>query len=242
LNVTAKHREKKFPGAIVSGIDHDTLDLKTIDFVYEKLPEWRDDPSRPDEQWEDKLNLQLCKFLDSRAREEFPMVRFDHEEYQTDRRRVDLSASPARPMIIKAEPHSIYKPFLVLEGKRLPAPSRDREKEYVTGGAEKSTGGMQRFKLGLHGAEMDLAAIIGYVQESSFHGWHMSVNKWILELSDGSESDKCVWNADEILEPVRENASKSVTDYRSVHTRTRCESGHKITLRHLWVLMKTPHF
>ncbi|MCI0613680.1 hypothetical protein L0244_11890, partial [bacterium] len=143
-------------GEIKFGIDQDTLDMKTIGFVREQLPEWRDDPDRSAEQSEDKLNLQLCKFLDSRARNAFPMVRFDHEEYQSDRRRVDLSASSVETIPIRARLHSIYDPILVFECKRLPAPSHDREKEYVTGGIQHKNGGIQRFKLRLHGADLDI--------------------------------------------------------------------------------------
>jgi hypothetical protein len=224
-------------GIIKSGIDHDTLDLKTIDFVYNKLPEWRDDPDRSGEQAEDHLNLQLCKFLDSRARNEFPMVRFDHEEYQKDRRRVDISASPALPMLIKAKSHTIYNPFLVLEGKRLPAPEKNREKEYVTGGRGKKSGGIQRFKLGLHGAEMSTAALIGYIQSLSLNGWYVDINNWILQLAQGKISDDCVWGTGEILKKIREDPSKGVSDFRSNHTRIGGKSGDRITLRHLWVVM-----
>ena len=71
----------------------------------------------------------MCKFLDSRARQDFPMVRFNHEEYQGDRRSVDLSASPVERMIIGARLFTVYDLFLVLEGKRLPPPSRRRESE-----------------------------------------------------------------------------------------------------------------
>jgi len=82
-------------GQITSGItEQNTLTLRTINFVYKQLSDWRDDKYRPIEQSENKLNLQLCKFLNARARNDFPMVSFDHEEYQTGRRSVDLSASP----------------------------------------------------------------------------------------------------------------------------------------------------
>ena len=96
-------------GQLTTGIDQttSTLVLKTITFVRQQLPAWRHDPDRTDEQSENKLNLQLCKFLDSRARNDFPMVRFDHEEYQTGRRSVDLSASPVETMVIGAQMYAI---------------------------------------------------------------------------------------------------------------------------------------
>jgi len=87
-------------GKITSGIEPDSLLLQTIAFVYGQLAGWRDDPDRPFEEAEDKLNLQLCKFLDAHARNEFPMIRFDHEEYQVGRRRVDMSASPVETVAV----------------------------------------------------------------------------------------------------------------------------------------------
>ncbi len=222
-------------GKITSGIARvDTLALSTISFVYEQLPSWRDDPDRPDEIAEDKLNLQLCKYLDTRARFDFPMVRFDREEPQTCRRRVDLAASPAKTTKIGARTHTIYDPFLVLEGKRLPAPSSAREREYVTG-LEERTGGIQRFKLGLHGANMVLATMIAFIQEKSPSDWYGEVNKWIVELGDSSMKDVCIWSADETLSSTDENQSKGVARYLSAHSREKLD---KITIHHLWVRMK----
>jgi len=202
-------------GQITSGIDRNTLAFKTINFVRAQLPIWRDDPDRPDEQSEKRLNLQLCKFLETCARNDFPMVRFDHEEYQTGRRSVDLAASLVETTVIGARQHTIYDPILVIECKRLPAPSHDREKEYVTGGKENKSGGIQRFKLGHHGGDLDIAVMIGYVQERSAREWQHDINKWI--------SDHNVFLA----------------SYRSVHSRTGHKPGNEIKIHHLWIAMNT---
>jgi len=237
--MTKDRGEGKLIGQITSGIDQpDTFALKTITFVFQQLPTWRDDSDRPVERSEDKLNLQLCKFLDTRARNDFPMVRFDHEVYQTGRRSVDLSASLVEKTVIGAWLYTIYDPILVLECKRLPAPSQDREKEYVTGGKERKSGGIQRFKLGLHGADLDIMALVGYVQERSLHHWHRKVNEWISELASGTISDSCVWNADELIEPIDKYISKGLARYRSVHSRTSHKSKNEIQIHHLWIAMK----
>jgi len=67
-----------FEGKITSGIIPDQTIQRTLAFVYQHLPVWRDDPNRPAEESEKKLNLQLCKFLDSQSRSSFPMVCFSH--------------------------------------------------------------------------------------------------------------------------------------------------------------------
>jgi len=227
--------KKQYTGKITSGIKLRTFQLAVITFIQQQLPIWRDDPDRPNEQSEDKLNLQLCKFLNSHARHILPVVHFDHEEYQTGRRSVDLSASPAESIFFEAKPYTIYDPILVIEGKRLPAPCSSREKEYVTGTASKKiSGGIQRFKLGLHGAKLNLAAIIGYVQDHSACHWHKKINGWISELVSKPIGDGSIWVANETLEPLEEEKERGIANCRSIHHRT---FGNKIELHHLWITM-----
>jgi hypothetical protein len=228
-----KQTKTSSSGQITCGITLKTLALRTVAFVRDQLPNWRDDSARPDQQAETKLNLQLCKFLDSRARNDFPMVRFDHQEYQSGRRSADLSASLVHSTLVEARLYTIYHPILVLEGKRLPAPSSDREKEYVTG-SELKSGGIQRFKLGLHGVELNLVAMIGYVQARTPPYWQKKINKWIVQLAIGSLQDGCVWTVQETLEPVAADIAKGILSYRSLHDRI---SGNRIEIHHLWIVM-----
>lgn len=223
-------------GKIAFGINQHTLALKIIDFVRQKLPVWRDDPTRPYEQSEHRLNTQLCKFLDSQARNDFPMIRFDTEEPQVNNRKVDLSVSPAEAAFIGAREYSIYDTILVLECKRLPAPSKDREKEYVSGGKERVSGGIQRFKMGLHGTDMKLAVMIGYVQQRSANEWWREINKWILELSKNKKTDFCIWKSDETLQFLKEDAPNGLYSYKSNHGRVG-KARHKIKIHHLWISM-----
>ena len=229
-------------GKITSGlVRQNNLVLKTIAFIYEQLPKWRDDPDRPHEQSEKKLNLQLCKYLKSNARHSFPMVTFDHEEYQTGRRSVDLSISSVEAINIGAKQHTIYDPFLVIECKRLPAPSSDREKEYVTGGKEKTSGGIQRFKLGLHGADLDSVVMIGYLQEKSVRFWYHKINEWISELCVKKVEDVCVWKKGEILDSISRDVTEAKANFRSVHCRVNSELSNQIEVYHLWIEMNKDH-
>ena len=231
--------EKQSIGQITIGIKEDSLAMETVGFIHRQLSAWRDDSDRTQEQAENKLNLQLCKFLDSRARNEFPMVRFDHEEYQGGNRSVDLSASPVEPTMIDARLHTIYDPILVIEGKRLPAPSSDREKEYVTGGKEQTSGGIQRFKLGLYGAKHETAAMVGYVQDHSLCHWHKQINTWISELARGITQDSCAWSENEKLGLLEEDSRKNIASARSVHSRSGRVSTNRIIIHHLWIAMNT---
>ena len=223
-------------GKITSGLAaQDNLVLKTIAFVRNSLPDWRDDPNRPREQSEKKLNLQLVKFLGSQARDDFPMICFNHEEYQWGQRSVDISASPIEQVVINATTYTIYNPLLVLECKRLPAPSKACVIEYVTG-LDQKTGGIQRFKLGLHGSNLDIVVLIGYLQKDSATHWHKKINSWVSQLCSGIIKDVCNWNADEFLESFKEDPSKSISSCRSIHSRIESNST-KVEIHHLWIRM-----
>lgn len=219
-------------GRITSGIEHHTLQFSIINYVKEQLPLWRDDPERPLEQSEIKLNTQLSKFLDGEARKSFPMIQFNHEEPQLSTRSIDISVS-----LIESQMYSKYESVLVIECKRLPADSHEREREYVSGTEpNKKSGGIQRFKLGLHGSDYDLAVMIGYIQKNTTDHWLIKVNSWILELAKNPIGDGCIWLDDEILKESDVNKSKDIRSYYSYHTRT-CNKSIPIELHHLWISM-----
>jgi len=223
-------------GEITREVDRHTLVERLIDFIEKQLPYWRVNPGRPSAEAEEQLNSQLCKFLNAHASLNFPMASFHHEERQGTRRSVDISAGPTlRAIAAMTYLESIYEPFLVLEGKRIPAPSAVREREYVTGFAKRS-GGIQRFKLSLHGADHDSAVMIGYVQSNQPAFWWETMNRWIVELAHSSEDLTCVWSTDDQLQVMLDGGENS----------SRCESRHirpgatkpgVIRLVHLWIRM-----
>jgi len=224
-------------GQITSGITLRESVLKIINFISVQLPFWRDDPVRIDEQAESRLNTQLSKFLNYRAREYFPMFRFDHEEPQEGIRSLDISVSPGIGMVIEARIYTIYDPVLVIECKRLPAPKKEREKEYVSSlSPDKKSGGIQRFKLGLHGKQYDLAVMIGYIQKQINGSWLETINKWIKELVEKPIGDGCVWADDEMLYLLEDDAYTGVIKCNSTHRRT--ANNGKIEIRHLWIVMR----
>jgi hypothetical protein len=207
-----------------------------LDFVSSELATWRDDPSRPSEDAEERLNAQLCKHLNVAASDRFPMIYFHHEEKQTGTRRVDLSALSKTAIVLGQTYHSIYDPFLVIEGKRLPAPSADREREYVTGFA-KTSGGIQRFKLALHGAQQTTAAIVGYVQSGDLRAWLSKVNQWISDAAVSMDTSGEGWSLAEQLTDFKQDTSLRIAVSSSVHTRDESAVSRQIQLRHFWVAM-----
>jgi len=215
----------------------DALLERTLEFVRAELAGWRDDSDRTPEEAEERLNAQFCKYLNVAASHRFPMVLFSHEEKQTGIRRVDMAALPISGGFIGQAYHTIYDPFLVFEGKRLPAPARTREREYVTGGAEKS-GGIQRFKLALHGAQQTTAAIIGYVQQRDLESWHSLINQWIRELASDTTAVDEKWFVDEQLADLAADHALHIASASSLHRRSAIAISPEIRIRHLWVVMQ----
>lgn len=219
-------------GRITHGPKQGSVVDKTLEFVFSQLPIWRDKPHREVQESEEALNGQLCKHLNAAARrEDFSMAHFHHEERQGDRRRVDLSAQPIDETIIAGRAYQDDQPFLVFECKRLPADRKGREREYVTG--DNSNGGIQRFKLGLHGAALTRAAMIAYVQRSTCSEWVDKINEWIKELG---ESVDVSWNYSERL--IVSEACLTKRSLRLVSNHSRVSGGTaSIELTHLWVEM-----
>ncbi len=220
-------------GKLTHGPQANALVDRTLDFVRDELPGWRDDKDRKVETDEEALNAQLCKYLNSRARQLPLPVLFHHEEKQTQRRRVDISAGPAENGFSGQIYQSIYDPFLVFEGKRLPPPGgKAREREYVTG-EELFSGGVQRFKLGMHGALINTAAMIGYIQEDDSSQWFKRINEWIIDLQNRIPIEYGVWTKNDCLKEFASDKKRRTANCMSYHTRT----SSPIKLLHFWVEM-----
>jgi len=196
---------------------------------------WRDDPERPHVERERDLNAQLCKFLNVAARQSsFAMVHFHHEEPQGVFHSADFSANPVDGGWIEGRQYTKYDPVLVMEGKRLPTPRSKREREYVASAiTEKPGGGVQRFKLGLHGQALSIAGMVGYVQAKTCEEWFAAVNHWVDDLAS---SGAPLWSVDDRLDKFILDSRARVSRCESEHPR---EPGASPTIRltHLWVEM-----
>jgi hypothetical protein len=113
--------------------------------------------------------------------------------------------------------------FFHIECKRLPARA-GYEREYVQG----KLGGIQRFKEGNHGKELDYSAMVGYIQSDSFEVWHEKVNSWIDVLIQ--TKDELNWKSEDKITP---RVSGNHQRYISSHSRLR--HIEPITLYHYWV-------
>ena len=215
-----------------------TARYQLIEFIADELPRWRDHPERKPETSETALTDQFCDHLNSAARFSagWNWVQFRTEVPDEVRRgrAIDLAPKPCGAVvIIEGRRHTQFDTLLPIECKRLPTPrEKDRdEREYVMT-ATGTTGGIQRFKLGYHGAAHRVAAMIAYVQDQTFSHWLSQVNAWIRELAAETNSP---WSVSDGLQSVTDDPAVRLCTLQSHHQRQgglgECE------LRHLWIRM-----
>lgn len=215
-----------------------TAKHELVSFIFGQLQPWRDHPDRPQKQGETALTEHLCDHLNSAV---YYSETWSHVQFRTETgdetqagRKIDLTVKPrAASLIIEGRRHSQFDPLFPIECKRLPTPKekgRD-EREYVIT-EPGTTGGIQRFKFGHHGAKHDFVAMIAFVQEYSFQHWNDKVNGWICDLAQAANS---AWKSEEVLHLVDESKQLEVCSLTSKLHRSGKFRGCE--MRHLWVMM-----
>jgi hypothetical protein len=211
---------------------------KLIAFIAQLLPHWRDDPQRPAETAENKLSEQLCDFLDDEVRTTagFEIFKFQREPHDDVRgsRNLDIAAKPSGTSIwIEDRHYKRYDIFLPIECKRLPTPKgKDRDPREYLFSSSSTTGGVQRFKSGDHGANHSVAAMIGYVQANGIQHWQAQVRTWIDELVGSSTP---LWNSEDHFTLVTHDILSRSAILRSYHARNGDLAS--IDMSHLWIEM-----
>ncbi len=209
-----------------------------IGFIAGALPGWRDDPARPVQTGETGLTAQLCARLNSASRHSsgWDFLQFRREEPDDIRRgrSIDLIVAPSGALVwITGRQYSEYRTLLPIECKRLPTPNgKDRdEREYVFSQFS-STGGIQRFKAGHHGAAHARAVMIGYVQDRGITHWHEQLDMWIDGLVAAAVEG---WSAEDKPNLITHHSSARVASLQSAHNR---DAGlEPILIDHLWIEM-----
>ena len=111
--------------------------------------------------------------------------------------------------------------------------------EYVSGG-DKTTGGIQRFKLSEHEAGLPVAVMVGYIQRETTQIWLEKINGWLVEMAGSKTGDGLLWERDEKSGDFRYDSEAATACAISSHPRV---SGtprlheQPIEIRHLWVEM-----
>jgi hypothetical protein len=180
---------------------------------------------------EDGLNTLLSLFISKAVRkEDLPFI-VQHQSMEDMTR----GGSPAPDIGIHLDIVDDADPpprITVFEGKRLTTSlGLQRRKEYVIGHEEKGKhipcGGIERFKLSIHGRELNHAGMIGYIQEETPDYWRDQINGWISELS--RQQHEPAWSVNEQL--TLHTTGGRVTECSSAVFRKTDE----LCLTHLWI-------
>ena len=132
-----------------------------------------------------------------------------------------------------------------IEAKRLPTHTSpidqpEREREYVIGdwklrpsSNKRISGGIERFKEGLHGDDLDRVGMIAFVQKHDSVHWLSEVNRWISDLIQPPplKSHRSQWGNLDLVEVVTEEKA-GFTELRSVHERGLLPP---IRIAHFWL-------
>jgi hypothetical protein len=211
--------------------------LALLEFIATELPKWRDDPKRPVETAETSLTSRLCAHMNSATRKsggwDFLQFRVEEPDEIVGGRKLDLVPAPSAATIwIDGREYTQYTPLIPIECKRLPIPAsatRD-EREYLYS-AHSSTGGIQRFKAGHHGAAHTIGAMIGYIQSQDIDFWDAQIRAWLQGLVDTAVDG---WAVEDELHVTKHDAAARSALLESVHRRN---SLPDIRLHHLWIDM-----
>ncbi len=180
---------------------------------------------------ENGLNRKLCRYLQNIAQNKhLPFI--IQPESMEDENRGDSPAVDIGVYLSITDANIDPPKITVFEGKRLTVGTKKfRQKEYVIGhdkdGKYKPCGGIERFKLSLHGRNFSRAGMIGYIQDGTPNSWHNQINAWIDELTRRKHSP--TWSIDELLSPVFIEAE--VGSCSSIV----CRLDDEMQLVHLWI-------
>jgi len=211
---------------------------QVINFIYEQLPCWRDRKDRPNATAETELTSQLCAHLNSVSRMSngWDILQFRTEERDAKNasRKIDLVAAPSATVInVDGRSYSDFDYLLPIECKRLPTPSSSNrdEREYIYS-CKSSTGGIDRFKRGFHGAGYQQGMMIGFAQSHNCFHWFSTINDWFKNLVSDSPFH---WQLTDMLALFTYNSNSRTSISTSTHIRD--DDMTKIKITHAWVQM-----
>lgn len=221
-------------GQLTHGIELDSSIKSVVEFIEIHFTEFSEKVKGEITTSEKSITDKLCKYFNRNAGS-YPFY-FHHENVEDHTTgsspQIDIAAlSRSEQITIGDRSYNEFDPFFSIEAKRLPTPGHNREKEYVIG-TDRRSGGIERFKRGIHGKSLKFAAIIGYIQEEDANHWYLKINNWIGELINSTPN---LWKEDDKL--IKQNIEpKNLDKFVSKNIRSEVD-GKKdfISLFHFWV-------
>ncbi|MDC7996333.1 hypothetical protein [Altibacter sp. HG106] len=221
-------------GQLTHGIELDSSITSVVEFIEIHFTQFREKVKGEITASEKSLTDKLCKYFNRNAGS-YPFY-FHHENVENPASGIspqtDIGTlSDNEKLVIGDRSYGEFDSFFSIEAKRLPTPGQNREKEYVIG-QDRPSGGIERFKSGIHGKNLKYAAIIGYIQEEDANHWYLKINNWIGELMSSTPD---LWKEDDKL---IEQASKldGINKFVSKNFRSEAKGQEDfISLFHFWI-------
>lgn len=184
---------------------------------------------------ENSITDRLCKNLNSHKPYEYPFY-FHHQNIETAKLQTstDMAVIATTSYIDYDESKNNY--FLKIEAKRLDQTlPRNRENEYVigeyrNGKCVRNSGGIERYKNGVHGSDVNYAYMLGYIQTDNSEYWFDKINAIIKKQIVYSCDTNITWSENDLLSPISNN--ERISSYESISSRVNNED---IKIRHVWV-------
>lgn len=200
-----------------------------VDFLKTHLPQFSKSIIKTKIYNENGLNSRLSRFITNAASKEtfFAEREIMENETQGNSPAVDIG------IYLNVKDTQIDPPLItVFEGKRLTTGlPKKRRREYVIGhekdGKHIKCGGIERFKLGIHGENLHSAGMIGYLQSGESDNWEVKINSWIRDLCE--EPFELAWS--ELEQLNKQESNGHVREYFSIVDRV----DNKLHLTHLWI-------
>lgn len=224
----------------MEGPEANSTIMNVVTFVEKHLSQFAKKYAGSSIKNENGLNQELCFLLNYYARIECCFFIFQNEAMEDVEKgnspRVDFGV---RVLPVNSEFYNTQESFFAMEAKRLCQTGKAREKEYLIGrekdGKYNLCGGVERFKMAIHGKNLRYGAVIGYVQAYDFHYWQRTIDGWIDELIAGKIFSCSYWSEKDKLQLLNQTASTA--KYCSENSR---QNG-SIILFHLWVNLNPEH-
>ena len=183
------------------------------------------------------MTSQLCAYMNSATRLspgwDFLQFRTEEPDETAGGRKIDLVVAPVGTVWIESQEYTPYASLMPIECKRLPTPgglARD-EREYLFN-SHATTGGVQRFKEGYHGARHAIGAMIGYIQAYDIEFWAQKVQSWVAEMVAERVAN---WSERDAIRIESRDKERGSAILKSRHSRN-C-GLQPIQLHHLWIDM-----
>lgn len=201
-----------------------------VSFIEINLVKFQQEYINEENDSEERISQFLTNFLSDSAKDEafiFCKEAIQEQEKGNDRR-VDIGVFMHR---------FDRSPFFTIEAKRLPTPGADREREYVIGIKKKKSGGIERYKLNLHGTDINKSAIVAYIEKNDFNFWLQEINSWIDDLVNGDQNDGIEWSQNDKLINGVDLSLDKVKKYSATHSRI---TKSPISIMHYFIGIKVP--